>query len=429
MEERLSEIFERLVETREVDFKKAFPWTTSRKSKGEARDASSKLVKDIVAMANTLGGLIVVGVSEDEVTGEFTLDGVPDDLLSTWETTKLCDFVNSRVAPQIDANVRVASHGGKNYVLIEIPPFPREPHLITKELSGEYHHGDLLIRDAGAKSRSIVTYEEMRDFLDRAIRQRQDSFLEQIRQIFISRGDNAGRPSPVLLFEKLLEETRHDLPTDFAGDMYREFWAYPSEYSSERFPWEELEKICMEASVNYTGWPFLFIPPSESGESGAIDNGFESNMKLYHPNRRVLWKFMTSGFFYHVRKARPHETKEHALSTDSLWQEVALGIDCIARLYSQIGDAEQVTFGIRWSGVKDWRLTSPRDEDIWERNFRARQDTIEHIRSLPLVELRTGKFDLAVDTYERFCRLFGWSTARGEVVKPHIQETFAYRHR
>ena len=127
MEERLREILANPVESLVVDFKSGFKWTLSKKS--EAKKASLSLIKHIIAMANTRGGWLIIGVHQKE-DRKFVLEGVSAEDCSTWDTTPLCDGLNERVSPSIDASVSIVTIDSLNFVVVEVPAFPREPHIV-----------------------------------------------------------------------------------------------------------------------------------------------------------------------------------------------------------------------------------------------------------------------------------------------------------
>jgi len=69
-------------ETRDVDYKAATAWDEKDKAK------CCSIVKDVLAMANTGGGLIIFGVDK-RADGSFNPSGMPDHMLPTWETTQV----------------------------------------------------------------------------------------------------------------------------------------------------------------------------------------------------------------------------------------------------------------------------------------------------------------------------------------------------
>jgi len=102
------------------------------------------LVKDILAMANTRGGFIAIGVSE-QPTG-YSFDGLSPDQAETFDTTRLNRFLQSYAEPPINALLRKVSHDDKVFVIVEVPAFPDTPHICQKEYPGVLASLSLYVR-------------------------------------------------------------------------------------------------------------------------------------------------------------------------------------------------------------------------------------------------------------------------------------------
>lgn len=74
-------------ESKDLDYKGPCSWHETDKK------ACCELVKDILAMGNTLGGYIVVGVSE--VAHGFSWNGLSSDEAITFDTTRINRFVQN----------------------------------------------------------------------------------------------------------------------------------------------------------------------------------------------------------------------------------------------------------------------------------------------------------------------------------------------
>src|SRR5258708_2603545 len=101
----LTAILLRRNESKDLDYKAAMAWNEADKS------ICCGLVKDILAMANTRGGFIAIGVSE-QPTG-YSFDGVSPDQAKTFDTTRLNRFLQGYADPPINALLRKVNHGDK----------------------------------------------------------------------------------------------------------------------------------------------------------------------------------------------------------------------------------------------------------------------------------------------------------------------------
>jgi predicted HTH transcriptional regulator len=119
-EPELNAILLRGYESKDLDYKGPMSWNENDK------EACCALVKDILGMANTEGGFIVVGVSERP--GGFAWDGLSPEQSKTFDTSRLNQFLQNCTDPPINALLRKIDHDGKNFLIIEVPAFPDTPH-------------------------------------------------------------------------------------------------------------------------------------------------------------------------------------------------------------------------------------------------------------------------------------------------------------
>src|SRR5690606_38290685 len=113
----LDRLVTRGYETKDVEYKGPMIWDESDKK------ACCELVKDILAIANTQGGVIVIGVREDN--GQFLPVGLSPQELSSYESTRLANFVQRYADPPINVTARQLQSNGLTFVAIQVPRFPR----------------------------------------------------------------------------------------------------------------------------------------------------------------------------------------------------------------------------------------------------------------------------------------------------------------
>lgn len=90
------------------------------------RDLSSprNVLKTLVAFANSAGGRIIVGVSDDK-----QLVGVDDPLL---EEERICGLIADSISPRLVPNVELMSYDGYTLLALEVFPSGMRPHYLTK---------------------------------------------------------------------------------------------------------------------------------------------------------------------------------------------------------------------------------------------------------------------------------------------------------
>lgn len=89
------EIPKRGFESKEVEYKGPLAWDEDDKK------GCCELTKDVIAIANTGGGWIVIGVRESP-TG-FLPEGLSAEQAESFETTRVNRFINNYAEPPIDA--------------------------------------------------------------------------------------------------------------------------------------------------------------------------------------------------------------------------------------------------------------------------------------------------------------------------------------
>ena len=91
------------------------------------RDLSSptKLLRTIVAFANSAGGQLVIGVDDDG-----TVVGVDDPLA---EDERIASLISDRVRPQLVPAIDIVTLAGKTVLVVEVPLSTRRPHFMADQ--------------------------------------------------------------------------------------------------------------------------------------------------------------------------------------------------------------------------------------------------------------------------------------------------------
>ncbi len=84
------------------------------------KDGRASLAKDIIAMANTVGGTIIIGVSEP-VPGQFERVGISEEKAIYFETTKVGNALRKYIGSVISVSVKRLKWRSKLFVFIRVP--------------------------------------------------------------------------------------------------------------------------------------------------------------------------------------------------------------------------------------------------------------------------------------------------------------------
>ncbi len=124
-------LLETPVESDKTDYKSAIVFK-------EEDDFSIKLVKHILGFANSGGGHVIIGFREENPNRILRIDeSLNDVVISSYEVTRLCQYVNSILGTQdrIDLTITKVSFKEKTFPCIYVSPFKKRPYFCKKILN------------------------------------------------------------------------------------------------------------------------------------------------------------------------------------------------------------------------------------------------------------------------------------------------------
>ncbi len=412
------ELLRRDHEAKDLDYKGPMLWDEADKG------ACCEIVKDILAMANTQGGFIVIGVEETD-TG-FVRVGVTNEQAASWETTRLNQFVARYAEPPVNSALTKQESAGKTYVVIGVPEFPDVPHICKKDYPDVLTTPILYIRTDDNNSAPISRVSDMNSLIGTAVRKRGDAIVDTVRHV-LSVGLTEPEPSVAKQFESQIEDalSRFAEQSKFAGkfDGWREMVAFPDTFQPDRAEPESIYAALQHAEESFTGWPFVSLRPSENVYR--IEDGYESKTDFsdfLHNQREYFWQVRDTGLFFH-RELMPEETWTHPRwlaevgvpdSTPIMaykWtlQYVTLGIRCASRLYEalQIED-DPIIIRFRLTATEGRTIVpaSPIPPLIVDWICHIPEVKVE--RSQPLSVWRASTAQLAAEMTAEILEMFNW---------------------
>jgi hypothetical protein len=172
-----------------LDYKTEFNFAGNTKDRIE-------LVRDVVGMANTDGGYIVLGVREitNGTAKRYEPEGLTSEQCNALDISKLRQQVESFISERLNIQLQIHSlseFDDKQFALIYIPPSPHKPIIIERDgthmnaSTGKnetlFRSGDILVRKGASTSRGDQS--DMRRLFSE-IRQREKSqWTEEILDI------------------------------------------------------------------------------------------------------------------------------------------------------------------------------------------------------------------------------------------------------
>ena len=167
----------RATENDRLDFK--------RDMYGNSDGQIADMIRDITAMANQRGGVILIGVDED---GDGVATGV-QGVEGTGHVERITSSTQANISPRLNglAVVPVPLENGRAVIAIEIPESLNRPHM--------------------------VTFRSENRFWRREIRQKVMMSVEEVERAFMMRSDQAGRAEEFIERRRLTPNANSVEPT------------------------------------------------------------------------------------------------------------------------------------------------------------------------------------------------------------------------
>jgi hypothetical protein len=386
-------------ETRDLDYKQAAVWDPNDKA------ACCALVKDILAMANSLGGSIVIGV-DDTPTG-FVPTGLTPDALKSWESTRVNNFIQTYASPPVNVQIAKPTCSTAQFVVLLVPQFRQSPHICFRDYPGILTKPTLYVRTASNASEPVSAIQDLQDLIERAVRTRQDQLLEGMREI-LSGSAIARQPSDQEQFDAQIAEVAATLSDPFPGkgyDGYLTAAMFPARFDAKRFSIDDLRRAAVEASVTLRGHPFLYYQ-EEDQDLVVMNDGLRYELIDQLGFERLdfaeRWDLKQSGLLVQ-RVLLPEEALrgqgrlDRIVDPNTLTFYVTEAINTLVRLFTGLGVAnEDITLRIAVEGTEGRSLQVFWGSRLPLRPGHTAKEAVIWIEGVhPLAEWQAGLRDLA----------------------------------
>jgi hypothetical protein len=400
-------------ETMHIDFKGALEWA------GPGRAA---VARDVVAMANIRdGGMLLIGVAEGP-DGSGTVEGLTPQQAATFDPTSVGEYVASYFQPPVNISIERPLVAGVQLVAIRVAEFDASPIICTKDGPEEpntggkarryFYGGNLIVRNAAAKSEVIRTAEDMHALIRVSVTKTSNQLLADVRRIL----EGGAPPLPVLPHERELAQWSKTLPS------LREKWskAMPGQatFTMTFLPSEigrvlthdELRRLVKQSQVTWGGW----VVPSQTYEdrSTTIQNrAFAVEGTTDSEEYQESWQLHGSGAFMFARLLHYVDRKTAPrIPFEDVVYGVALGLHFAQRLYQELVPDGQVELEFSLLGTQGQRLGT--FEKFMRRmpdNFRSGEDVITSRTTVSVLDLRSAWREVVHRVLRELFALFNWS--------------------
>lgn len=347
-------------------------------------DNHSKAViaKAAMALANSGGGIIVFGVTEDNSAGG-RLTFVPRPAaISRYTSDAIGSAINKYADPDIDFILAFESHRetGEEHAFVEVEGGMLQPVFAKKSFNGVIKKLACYIRKPGPKSEVPHTAQEWRDLMTRCVRANQDSMLDSIRTIMDGRPlDTTPTPSEEDQLREFMRESKErwqerlqEVDEDDVARLKHGYWAFA--FSILGVPdWSSLidlrENLRCAALGSYSR--ILFEQDTTPGlapyaADGAIEAWTGNPTPVYSrssPYRCAFWRATERGEFHHLLGFL--EDSEYSRAEPGTRHFLDLSIELHAKMLKlaasiakSVGEDTEIVISSEFTGLKGRYLSS-----------------------------------------------------------------------
>lgn len=383
----LAELVYRGVESEYLDYKSALNWTRM------SRVAKAKIVRHCLALANTKGGCIVIGVGEDASGHPSVYTGLTPEEAHSFDPSTVGPFLHHHVEPAIDFTIERPVIDGKRYAIFVIRPFATLPHVCSCGIENELQTGVFYIRTSDASSRPAYRAIEMQQLIRRALRNQREELGRMLRGILyenrnvatVSGGGSAEDAfQPQLEHDRIFFRRRKAPPADGTSLLW-DFAVIPSDYREERYSLSTIRNTFHEVWPSFAAAKYL--------QATELEKCYLTNVALrsFPEKELYFWQFYKSGLF-HLLGWLPMPAG--ALPWHQLGGIIAGTTGLLGKIYAELGMLdEMLTIRIRVDNTEDTFLELPSGK-----RFECRIPEIE-------ISMRRSAADLASGAVEHAARL------------------------
>lgn len=394
------------VESEELDYKAAIDWRKLN------RTGKSKFVRHCLAMANTKGGYIVVGVGEDSAGQPTLFTGLTPQQAKSFDPTLIGNFINRYADPEIDLTIERPVVKGKRYAIFVIRPFANIPHVCAYGLNDELQQGVFYIRTADAASRGAHRSSEIHAIIQRALRNQRELLGRMIRGVLYENRDVPIENAASHFKEDSSNGTNYFLRRR-APDKSRkpavlmQLTVCPNQYTKDRFTLSEIKcaagnSLCPLAEAH-------FVSENDMNES------YFSNVALRSlPNDELkMWQIFKTGMFHYIAYWPVPDKK---IGYRYIMRFFAEAVSFLARLYAELGYAEELLdITVSLNQVEDIELSeTPHSGNYKDSRYFCRIPDIRITLQRSAADLASGYVEHAVRIIKELCERFNFPDGRHE---------------
>ncbi|MBU8902607.1 MAG: ATP-binding protein [Victivallales bacterium] len=400
------------VESEELDYKAAIDW------KKLNRVGKSKFVRHCLAMANTKGGYIVVGVGEDSAGQASLFTGLTAAQAKSFDPTTIGNFVNRYADPEIDLTIERPVVDGKRYAIFVIRPFSNIPHICAYGLNEELQQGVFYIRTADAASRGAHRASEIHTIIQRALRNQRELLGRMIRGVLYENRDmpienaashfkeDSSNGKQFFLRRRKPEEKQKPA-------ILMQLMICPAQYTKDRFTLSEIKRAANNS--------LSLLSESHFVTENDMNESYFSNVALRSlPNDELkMWQIFKTGMFHYI-SYWPIPNKK--IKYQYIMRFFAEAVSFLAHLYSELAyDEELLDISIMLNETEGIELSeAPQLKSQKHSEYLCRIPDIRIKLERSAADLASGYTEHAANIITELCERFNFPDARHDNLRKNI---------
>lgn len=322
------------LENQQIDFKSHQNWETI------GRVGRAKFARHAMALANTLGGYVVIGVGENENGTPNVFTGMTEAEASSFDPSVVGQTINTFADPPVSIDIVRPVVDGKRYVIMVVYPFSDVPHVCSENCEHELHRGGFYIRTPDARSKLASKASEIHPLIRRALRNQRQMLGRMLRGILYE--DKVIEPQPEELRNARLENSRRQAMKRLGKMPMHSLPCYEA-IISPGTPLKDVQLSDLRTAVEQLERPALADIPwtSEVVPSSEI---FATNESLcgvvsFNGAARAFWEVNCNGLFY-IAVALTSQKETIAVQGKELAQTILMTLACMGEFYSLLNHPE-----------------------------------------------------------------------------------------
>ncbi|UDQ98537.1 ATP-binding protein [Lentisphaerota bacterium WC36G] len=335
------------IESEEIDYKAAQNWTKLKRS------GKAKFVRHCLALANTKGGYIVVGVGENKAGKPVEYTGLTEEESHSFDPSIIGSFINNYTDPAIDFTIERPIVEEKRYVIFVVRRFNDIPHVCSSHCEDELQQGGFYIRTAEAASRLAFRASEVHALIQRSLRNQRQTLGRMLRGILYENDDVNFKDSDNLFKEQRIATRelllrKKNISVKENNRICFELTVSPAKFQERRFTVSEIKRALDEALVFYPDANFI------NGDD--LRNSFFTNTAIRMISNRHAkgWQAFKSGYFHYISYF--HDGVK-SLKYQHLIKFFTAAVYFISEYYTILGfDTEELNITVKYHNIENIAL-------------------------------------------------------------------------